>query len=39
MRFLKMYKVEQKLFLRSPDVIVFNLLMPLVALVIIAMIA
>ena len=39
MRFLKMYKVEQKLFLRSPDVIIFNLLMPVVALVIIAMVA
>lgn len=39
MRFLKMYKVEQKLFLRSPDVTIFNLLMPVVALVIIAMVA
>lgn len=39
MRFLKMYKVEQKLFLRSPDVIIFNLLMPVVAMVIIAMVA
>ena len=29
-RFLRMYQVEQKLFFRSPDVIVFNLAMPLV---------
>ena len=37
-RFLKMYSVEQKLFLRSPDVILFNLMMPLVTLLLIAMI-
>ena len=28
-RFLKMYKIEQKIFFRSPDVILFCLLMPL----------
>lgn len=39
MRFLKMYKVEQKLFLRTPDVIIFNLAMPLVALILITLIA
>jgi len=39
MRFLKMYKVEQKLFLRTPDVIIFNLAMPLVALILISIIA
>lgn len=39
MRFLKMYKVEQKLFLRSPDVIIFNLAMPFVALILISLIA
>ena len=38
-RFLKMYNVEQKLFFRSPDVIIFNLAMPLVALILITMIA
>ena len=38
-RFLSMYRVEQKLFFRSPDVILFNLAMPLVTLVLIAMIA
>ncbi|MDO5143934.1 MAG: ABC transporter permease [bacterium] len=38
-RFFRMYMVEQRLFFRSPDVIVFNLLMPLVALMLIAMIA
>ena len=37
-RFLKMYSAEQKLFLRSPDVILFNLMMPLVTLLLIAMI-
>lgn len=37
-RFLKMYMVEQKLFLRTPDVILFNLAMPLVALILISMI-
>ena len=39
MRFFKMYKVEQKLFLRSPDVIIFNLGMPLVVLILISLIA
>lgn len=39
MRFLKMYGVEQKLFFRSPDVIIFNLAMPLVTFILIAMIA
>ena len=39
MRFLKMYQVEQKLFLRTPDVIVFNLAMPLVTLIMITIIA
>lgn len=38
-RFFKMYAVEQKLFFRSPDVILFNLLMPLVTLIIITLIA
>ena len=38
-RFLTMYRVEQKLFLRSPDVLVFNLIMPLVTFLIITMIA
>lgn len=37
-RFMKMYKVEQKIFFRSPDVILFNLAMPLVALILIALI-
>ena len=39
MRFLKMYQVEQKLFLRTPDVIVFNLAMPMVTLILITIIA
>ena len=39
MRFFKMYKVEQKLFMRSPDVILFNLGMPLVVLILISLIA
>ena len=39
MRFLRMYRVEQKLFLRTPDVILFNLAMPLVTLILITMIA
>ena len=39
MRFFKMYKVEQKLFMRSPDVIIFNLGMPLVVLILISLIA
>ena len=38
-RFWTMYKVEQRLFFRSPDVILFNLIMPLVTLLLIAMIA
>lgn len=38
-RFLTMYRVEQTLFLRSPDVLVFNLIMPLVTFLIITMIA
>ena len=37
-RFWRMYRVEQRLFFRSPDVILFCLLMPLVVLVLIAMI-
>lgn len=37
--FIKMYKVEQKLFMRSPDVIIFNLAMPLLVLILIALIA
>ena len=38
-RFLKMYQVEQKIFFRSPDVILFNLAMPLVTLILITIIA
>ena len=38
-RFWNMYQVEQKVFFRSPDVIVFNLAMPLVTLILITMIA
>ena len=38
-RFLRMYSVEQTLFFRSPDVILFNLVMPLVTLILITMIA
>lgn len=38
-RFWKMYQVEQKIFSRSPDVILFNLIMPLVTLILITMIA
>ena len=38
-RFLRMYQVEQKLFFRSPDVILFNLAMPLVTLILITIIA
>ena len=37
--FLRMYGVEQKLFFRSPDVILFNLVMPLVTLILITVIA
>ena len=38
-RFWKMYQVEQRIFFRSPDVILFNLAMPLVTLILITMIA
>ena len=38
-RFWRMYRVEQKLFFRSPDVILFNLAMPLVTLILITIIA
>lgn len=38
-RFLTMYKIEQKIFFRSPDVIVFCILMPLVVFALITMIA
>ena len=38
-RFWRMYQVEQKLFFRSPDVILFCLLMPLGIFVLITMIA
>lgn len=38
-RFWKMYQVEQKIFFRSPDVILFNLIMPPVTLILITMIA
>ncbi|MGN0293242.1 MAG: ABC transporter permease [Lachnospiraceae bacterium] len=38
-RFLKLYSIEQKLFFRSADVFVFNLCMPVAALVLIALIA
>lgn len=38
-RFMRLYKIEQKLFFRSADVFIFNLCMPVVALVLIAMIA
>ena len=37
--FLTLYKVEQKQFFRSPDVLVFNLCMPVVTLLIIGFIA
>ena len=37
-RFLRMYLVEQKIFFRSPDVILFCLAMPLVVFVVITMI-
>ena len=35
-RFLRLYRIEQKLFFRSADVFIFNLCMPVVALVMIA---
>lgn len=38
-RFFRMYGVEQKLFFRSPDVILFNLAMPLVVSILITLIA
>lgn len=38
-RFLTLYKIEQKLFFRSPDVFVFNLCMPVVTLLLIGFIA
>ncbi|MGN0718440.1 MAG: ABC transporter permease [Anaerovoracaceae bacterium] len=38
-RFWRMYGVEQKIFFRSPDVILFNLIMPLVTFVLITVIA
>ena len=38
-RFFQMYLVEQGLFFRSPDVILFNLAMPLAAFLLITMIA
>ena len=37
-RFWKMYQVEQKIFFRSPDVILFNLIMPLVTFLVITVI-
>ena len=37
--FLKMYKIEQKIFFRFPDVILFCLLMPVVVFVLITMIS
>ena len=37
--FWKMYKIEQKIFFRSPDVILFCLLMPVVVFVLITMIS
>lgn len=38
-RFLQLYGIEQKLFFRSADVFVFNLCMPVAALILIALIA
>lgn len=37
--FLRLYKVEQKLFFRSADVFIFNLCMPVVVLIVIGLIA
>ncbi|MDO4488429.1 MAG: ABC transporter permease [Eubacteriales bacterium] len=37
-RFFDMYKVEQRIYFRSPDVILFGLAMPLVVLILITMI-
>ena len=38
-RFLTLYKIEQRLFFRSPDVFIFNLCMPVVILLLIGFIA
>lgn len=38
-RFFKLYRIEQKLFLRSADIFIFGVCMPVVALVLICMIA
>ena len=38
-RFLKLYSIEQKMFFRSGDVILFNLIMPVVTFILIASIA
>ena len=38
-RFFTLYKIEQKLFFRSPDVFVFNLCMPVAVLLLIGFIA
>lgn len=38
-RFLKLYSIEQKMFFRSGDVILFNLIMPVVVFILIASIA
>lgn len=38
-RFLRLYRIEQKLFFRSADVFIFNLCMPVATLVMIALIA
>lgn len=38
-RFLKLYSIEQKLFFRSGDVLIFNLCMPVGILILIALIA
>ena len=38
-RFLALYKIEQRLFFRSPDVFIFNLCMPVVILLLIGFIA
>ena len=37
-RFLRLYEIEQKLFFRSADVFIFNLCMPVVTLIMIALI-
>ena len=39
MNFFNMYKVEQRLFFRSPDVIIFNLAIPSITFLIISLIA